>query len=163
MAIVLYKYQIVISLVCGIFGIFFLTMGYKYYKVGLFSMGFLLIFFLVISFLDMLIVYLATSEKSKIKKPNNNQQKNTGSSWCLSLDCFSDFSLESYLPNSSRSTNTFQVQTNTFRAFFNFKVGFTAIMSTLLMASLSAEFITNLFIVVVLTTVLIIFSYIKDK
>jgi hypothetical protein len=63
MSVVLYKYQIVVALMCGVFGIFFSALGYKYYKLGLFSMGFLMVFFLSISFLDILIVHLYDDEK----------------------------------------------------------------------------------------------------
>ena len=64
MAIVLYKYQIVIALLCGIFGLFFAFLGYKYYKFGLFGMGFLLCFFISVSLIDMLVVSIFDNEQS---------------------------------------------------------------------------------------------------
>jgi hypothetical protein len=63
MSVVFYKYRMIIALIAGFFGIYFLFLGFRFIKFGLFSIGFLTFFYMTITVLDTIVVSNTQDER----------------------------------------------------------------------------------------------------
>lgn len=73
MSVVFYKYRMIIALIAGFFGVYFLFLGFRFIKFGLFSMGFLTTFFLVLTILDIIVVSFTQNQNGSLLVPPNIQ------------------------------------------------------------------------------------------
>lgn len=65
MSVVFYKYRMVIALLSGFFGVYFNFMGVRFSKFGLFSIGFLTMYFVSLSVAEVIVTTYVSDTKGE--------------------------------------------------------------------------------------------------